>query len=66
LAGCNTREHRDAPKDTMRRPTLPGLGEGCHGSDVVGRQVRSASRGWWVSDEALKDGSRILSAEHSP
>ena len=23
-----------APKDTMRRPTLPGLGEGWHGSNT--------------------------------
>ena len=23
-----------APKDTMRRPTLPGLGEGWHGANV--------------------------------
>ena len=29
-----------APKVTMRRPTLPGLGEGWYGSnDVLGRQV---------------------------
>ena len=38
-----------APKDTMRRPTLPGLGEGWHGSDGFGRHVRSASPGWWVT-----------------
>ena len=39
-----------APKDTMRRPTLPGLGEGWHGSNVsTGRQVRFASPGWWVT-----------------
>jgi hypothetical protein len=38
-----------APKDTMRRPTLPGLGEGCHGWDVTGRRVPSASPGWWVT-----------------
>src|SRR5262245_7675000 len=33
----------------MRRPTLPGLGEGCYGLDVDGRQVQSASPGWWVT-----------------
>ena len=39
-----------APKDTMRRPTLPGLGEGWYGPDAAGgRQVRSASPGWWVT-----------------
>ena len=39
-----------APKDTMRRPTLPGLGEGWYGPDAVcGRRVRSASPGWWVT-----------------
>jgi hypothetical protein len=32
-----------APKDTMRRPTLPGLGEGCHGSDIQNdRPIRFA------------------------
>ena len=39
-----------APKDTMRRTTPPGPGEGWYGSDAgVGRQVRSASPGWWVT-----------------
>src|SRR5262245_10869367 len=38
-----------APKDTMRRLTLPGLGEGCHRSNIAGRHVRTASPGWWVT-----------------
>jgi hypothetical protein len=38
-----------APKYTMRRPTLPGLGEGCHGLNISGRRVQSASPGWWVT-----------------
>ncbi len=38
-----------APKVTMRRPTLPGLGEGCYGSGHIGRRARSASPGWWVT-----------------
>ena len=38
-----------APKVTMRRPTLPGLGEGCYGSGSTGRRARSASPGWWVT-----------------
>ncbi|MEA3225870.1 MAG: hypothetical protein U9Q07_07950 [Planctomycetota bacterium] len=39
-----------APKDMMRRPTLPGLGEGWYGLDAtLGRQVRSASPGWRVT-----------------
>jgi hypothetical protein len=31
-----------APKGTMRRPTLPGLGEGCHGWNV--KRTTSCSR----------------------
>jgi hypothetical protein len=38
-----------APKDTMRRPTLPGMGEGWYRSGTIGRQSRSASPGWWVT-----------------
>jgi len=39
-----------APKDTMRRPTLLGLGEGWYGPDAAyGRQVLSASPGCRVT-----------------
>ncbi len=34
-----------APKYTMRRPTLPGLGEGWYGSDKTGRRSDSLRRG---------------------
>ena len=37
------------PKVTMRRPTLPGLGEGCYGPGSTGRRARPASPGWWVT-----------------
>ena len=38
-----------APKGTMRRPTLPGLGEGWHESNDIRTTVRLASPGWWAT-----------------
>jgi len=37
-----------APKGTMRRPTLPGLGEGWYEPDETWTTVRLASPGWWA------------------
>ena len=57
-----------APKDTMRRPTLLGLGEGCYGWDVTGRRVPSASPGWWVTacqqGATGNTGNPSVAAEH--
>ncbi len=38
-----------APKYTMRRPTLPGLGEGWYESDRLWTTIRFASPGWWAT-----------------
>ena len=46
-----------APKVTMRRPTLPGLGEGWHGRRTEGRRAQPAAPGWWVT--ACQQGATI-------
>lgn len=38
-----------APQDTMRRPTLLGPGEGCHGGNVSDDKFPAASPGYWVT-----------------